>query len=568
MAYTKTVWVNDSAPFLTDTNLNKIEQGIADAQAVTDVFSSMAVSVVDADTTGATDATIAIQTALDAGAGGVVWIPPGLYTISAKITVPKGTLFLGPGSCDYFRPLLSGAVLQVTHTSDIAVSLARGAIFDGINMYWPNQVTTSSPVVYDWAIKLDNSDTAVSGGSNAGCVIRNAMLINAYNGIDLGGDNTDSSPVHGSELIDNVKMYAINTGIRSAATFVEWNLRNFTFSPQFWQDSVGTAIRQYAMTNGNAAIEIVGAQGFQSANVTLFGHARGIYVHSTTGIGTVNKAITFFKVSNSIIDGCRTCIEVSGDVGISGGTITGNTLASNDAYNTGFDTGKCIYLNDSQQPNNLVISGNEFSGTSGSHVVIEAPTSTAFNKIAVTGNNMLNANRLNAAGTFYNISADDTRLSLVVSGNVIANANDSTVTNFNIANARNLVVTGNTCLDNASTPIVVGTISTRNLIANNAWEGVVGGTYTSMASTAVASAATLTLPATDQPVFVVTGTTGITTITPSWRDRIVTLRFNGSLTVTDGSNLVLAGNFTTTANDTLTLTCDGTNWYEIGRSVN
>lgn len=568
MAYTKTVWVNDSAPFITDTNLNKIEQGIFDAQAVTDVFSAMAVSVVDADTTGATDATIAIQTALDAGAGGVVWIPPGLYTISAKITVPKGTLFLGPGSCDYFRPLLSGAVLQVTHTSDIAVSLARGAIFDGINMYWPNQVTTSSPVVYDWAIKLDNSDTAVSGGSNAGCVIRNAMLINAYNGIDLGGDNTDSSPVHGSELIDNVKMYAINTGIRSAATFVEWNLRNFTFSPQFWQASVGTAIRQYAMTNGNAAIEIVGAQGFQSANITLFGHARGIYVHSTTGIGTVNKSITFFKVSNSIIDGCRTCIEVAGDVGISGGTITGNTLASNDAYNTGFDTGKCIYLNDSQQPNNLVISGNEFSGTSGSHVVIEAPTSTAFNKIAVTGNNMLNANRLNAAGTFYNISADDTRLSLVVSGNVISNANDSTVTNFNIASARNLVVTGNTCLDNASTPIVVGTISTRNLISNNAWEGVVGGTYTSMASTAVASAATLTLPATDQPVFVVTGTTGITTITPSWRDRVVTLRFNGSLTVTDGSNLVLSGNFTTAANDTLTLTCDGTNWYEIGRSVN
>ena len=40
------------------------------------------------------------------------------------------------------------------------------------------------------------------------------------------------------------------------------------------------------------------------------------------------------------------------------------------------------------------------------------------------------------------------------------------------------------------------------------------------------------------------------------------------LTFTDGSNLKLAGNFVTTADDTITLAYDGTNWYEICRSVN
>ena len=34
MAYTKTEWVNDSEPAINAVNLNKIEQGIADAHAI------------------------------------------------------------------------------------------------------------------------------------------------------------------------------------------------------------------------------------------------------------------------------------------------------------------------------------------------------------------------------------------------------------------------------------------------------------------------------------------------------------------------------------------------------
>ena len=84
----------------------------------------------------------------------------------------------------------------------------------------------------------------------------------------------------------------------------------------------------------------------------------------------------------------------------------------------------------------------------------------------------------------------------------------------------------------------------------------------------VASSATLILPP-GEDVFVISGTTGITGITATgWTGRTVRLVFQGSLTVTDGSNLKLAGDFVTTANDVLTLTCDGTNWYECSRSAN
>jgi len=83
----------------------------------------------------------------------------------------------------------------------------------------------------------------------------------------------------------------------------------------------------------------------------------------------------------------------------------------------------------------------------------------------------------------------------------------------------------------------------------------------------VASAATITVGRYSQIVNV-TGTTGITSITAGDPGQRVTLKFAGALTVTDGGNLALNGNFTTAAGATLTLVCDGTNWNETSRSSN
>ena len=82
-----------------------------------------------------------------------------------------------------------------------------------------------------------------------------------------------------------------------------------------------------------------------------------------------------------------------------------------------------------------------------------------------------------------------------------------------------------------------------------------------------ASAAALTLPLED--VVTISGTTSITSIAAGGHaGKVRTLIFEGVLTVTDGSNLNLAGNFVTTADDTITLACDGTDWFEVARSVN
>lgn len=70
--------------------------------------------------------------------------------------------------------------------------------------------------------------------------------------------------------------------------------------------------------------------------------------------------------------------------------------------------------------------------------------------------------------------------------------------------------------------------------------------------------------------FYITGTNNITSIAAadSTAGRMIILRFADVLTFTDGGNLKIAGNLGTTADDTISLICDGTNWYEVARSVN
>lgn len=82
----------------------------------------------------------------------------------------------------------------------------------------------------------------------------------------------------------------------------------------------------------------------------------------------------------------------------------------------------------------------------------------------------------------------------------------------------------------------------------------------------VASTATMGMVA--GRVVQVTGGAAITSITPTYPGDVVTLVFTSTATLTDGSNLKLSSTLVATPDDAITLVCDGTNWYETGRSVN
>ena len=85
----------------------------------------------------------------------------------------------------------------------------------------------------------------------------------------------------------------------------------------------------------------------------------------------------------------------------------------------------------------------------------------------------------------------------------------------------------------------------------------------------VASGATIALDAGN--LFLVTGTTSVTTINTCDADsngRILIIHFNGILTVVNGNNIALADgmDMVTSATDSLSLICEGTNWIEISRT--
>lgn len=124
--------------------------------------------------------------------------------------------------------------------------------------------------------------------------------------------------------------------------------------------------------------------------------------------------------------------------------------------------------------------------------------------------------------------------------------------------------TGNSHLwvdDGTLTPS--GALPTLNTTGN----AVVDGIFSAGMGAAVASASAI---APTGNTFHVTGTTTITSVsgTGITAGTAITIIFDGVLTFTDGSNLKLAGNFVTTADDTITLVWDGSNWYEKSRSVN
>lgn len=146
---------------------------------------------------------------------------------------------------------------------------------------------------------------------------------------------------------------------------------------------------------------------------------------------------------------------------------------------------------------------------------------------------------------------------------------DDDITNAIRLGTNTILASGSFPIDLVNTSATTLTIRNSDNTAGATASLAVDGSIFHAPSANVASAATTAL--TTGNVFHITGTTDITTLNTcdaTNNGRVVFLVFDGVLTFTDGGALKLAGNFVTTADDTITLACDGTNWYELDRSVN
>ena len=211
----------------------------------------------------------------------------------------------------------------------------------------------------------------------------------------------------------------------------------------------------------------------------------------------------------------------------------------------------------------------DFTGKSGSGVTAIGATITSpsVNQCLIwDGSKWINSSSCGAGG----------------SGDMLL-AGIQTVTGAKTFNAGTLVIG-----TSASTPSIVANSFYRNtsdgklyIGANNgsSWNEILeagvsgpisvsnGGNGLTGIGANVASASTISISG---KIFHVTGTNTITSVSASGisAGTEITIIFDGILTFTDGSNLKLNGNFVTSADDTITLVYDGTNFYETARSAN
>jgi len=277
----------------------------------------------------------------------------------------------------------------------------------------------------------------------------------------------------------------------------------------------------------NNGIHIGGNRITVTGNVVYGATQHGIQIRAQDSGGTTVE-MTDFVVSNNISNGN----------GLSGfwfyktthGTVSGNVARVNAAHGFAMDeVGYSTIAANSASSNTLVgfknvtaslvnIYSNNIAASNGSHG-FQLENTTLSN---ISGNN------IRANGGYGFIGGGTTSANVIVGNNVRLNT------------------AGDIDAQPSNTRIVNNDIGTARTLA---------------------SAATVTLP-TNGDYFYITGTTNITSITGSWIERRVTLQFDDVLTMTDGSNLNMAGNFVTTWKDTISFIFDGTNWVETSRSIN
>lgn len=215
----------------------------------------------------------------------------------------------------------------------------------------------------------------------------------------------------------------------------------------------------------------------------------------------------------------------------------------------------------------LNISNNSIENQTHSGIVLNNTAGTGgFSQVIITDNQLAyQPTPINA------LDPDVFNSAMIISNNVIVAASGATTTaGITVTATTRTLVTDNVIYGSGTTVcgILIGSSSTMGSVHDNLISGCVTDVNDG-ASIVVASATEITLPS-GRDFYIISGTTSITSIAAaaSSKGRVVTLMFQGVLTFTDGSNLKLAGNFTTSADDTITLVCDGSSWYEIARSVN
>lgn len=528
---------------------------------------------------GSIDDTAAIQAALNAGTNVYFGGSSKSYRISDKLTVQSNTTIFGE------KPTIT-QTKNLTQIFDIDTKdnvTVTGIKFVGVGTDFVNNDTNP----YATAIYTN------SGSSNI-CITDNEFNNFGYAGIRLKGavgaqiiNNTFDGPGSptltpvtsgacygvltdtGCEKIvisgNTIKKYAQGLRVEGAKDIA---ISSNVISNIVGQHGmyIGSQIERVSVT-GNVilAVDLIGIKvqaqngGNPNKDITIVGNAvsscGGDGISITHGAGSTPQAVKNSNVTisdNSISDITAYGIIVqNGDIC----TVSGNTI--NVCGASGIIISATDYLNIA---NNLILNA-QLSG-----IRDQSPC----NYLRVSENILRNVAIAGQAGDKFGIFIQSASV-LEISSNVISDSSGGMFHGIYVAGGTQTSqsIFNNQVYESSDKAIRFASASTTiGMFKNNILIGTTGASVNNPQIPSVASASSIAIPTAHDAVFI-TGTTNIDTISAEGHSgHIVALIFQGVLTVNDGSNLKLAGNFTTSADDCLTLVCNGTNWYEIARSAN
>jgi hypothetical protein len=529
-------------PPFTGSVATNVEAKLAQTVSVFDFMSASEIADVQSGTP-TIDVSAAIQAALDTKLS--VYFPPGVYGLTTGITLAMaGQRIYGAGPFNNMVPSqISGSRLKrISGTANPLISVVGdNGIFEGFS--------------------FDNNDA-----SNAVCVkiTSHGLTVRDFDFYNQAGGEV-------SLWLDSV-----NTSNYYNITAVNMRITETLYTNFYGIGLVGGLAGNVLYINGQAS---AGANGCQ--NLNFF----GVFLENSNNTSSVRiddnvTNVHFYGVRGEIGSTMATALfDINGDKNGTGVYLARNITI--DGFTFGITTGA---LGDAvpyfkvSNAQNITIKNAYFKDTFSSaglnYIVLDdvkyfsvedcfAYASNAFNFVSCVSScvylSAKNCNQFDVSvgtmlwqGTYINVENTNMAQAFSTSGDA--------VTMTNVSGAINLANSTSQTLVNCSNPTNLPSNGSVTIINN-------GMVRSNIAS--VASANNLNLTSSGEN-FLVTGTTQITSITGGGTiiGRKVVLQFAGSLTVKDLNNLKLNGDFATSAGSTLTLFCDGTDWYEQARSIN
>ncbi len=508
---------------------------------------------------GTTDMTAEIQDAIDYaatfgggaafGAGAEVWFQAAIYkTVGGIIINQSGVSLRGTGSNS----------TQIRNSSATATTFAMRA----------DDVTTGTQLsrchVYDMQFYCTATDptagSAIAFSRATQCTVQGCVFINSYRGVELFGCD-ESVKILDCEFVQGSNTTSLHSG------------------------STGIAVLRLEVDSGVAgaiqdAVDSKWYLSCFSVNVdncnirsNAYGNQHNMIVGACDGLYVSNSHIGFATGASVLISAQQANLGMN------------NMMFSNVIFDPMESVGNdnCVLVDTSLGPaGNVLVDlsfvGCNFAGADDTCVKITAPVQrpkfvgcqfkTARNYGLMLSNASI-ADAVITGNTFW-----DQDIGVASAASLFLNAGNGAIVNGN-------------CFKTGSRAIQITTVFERANIGDNTFASISGnciflasghmdnhlisGSNIITESTSVASASSLQLPP-GRDVFTITGTTtvnGIRTATPtsSYTGRVVTLIFDGALTVVNSAGFRLNGsvNFTTAAGSTLTMACYSSVWYEIGR---